>query len=356
MRKGRIILSLLTAVILIAACSRVQIDRPDSEICFQVAEGGVTLTKAEDYKADYGSVPFGAYSWFRDQNTQESTSFMTNQKVSYYPQNNVWAPETIYYWPRGGSLDFICYSPYEADGPQVSEESITFTDITVGTVDILYADKQTGLTCNTNTYYYNGVPVLFRHALAKVGFTLRLAYSEAYPETGDKTKWEVILNSATLKDIHTTGNLSLVLDESGAWKLPDSNTWTSNGTTTDYVLDCGAIEPFTSTNAQEIGNSIFVLPQTLDQGQKLVLCFTIKTWRDTGNGYPEEPVITETHVAIDAGLATGALQCWGINQSIRYNLIMAPSMSGTGQSPLDIHFDPSTAGWDNVTLSTVLHF
>ena len=354
MKKDRIILPLLAAAILFAACSRVQVDRPDSEICFQMAKGGVILTKTEDYKADYGSVPFGVYSWFKDQNSQESTSFMTNERVSYNSLHNVWTPQTTYYWPRGGSLDFICYSPYQADGPQISEESITYTGITAGTTDILYADKQTGLTSNTNTYQFNGVPVLFRHALARVGFSLRLAYSEVCPDTGDRTKWEVILNSATLKGIHTTGDLSIVLDQTGAWKLPDSKIWTSNGTTTDYVIDCSAITPFTSNDAQELGNSIFVLPQTLDQGQKLILVFTIKTWHDTGNGYPEEPMITETHVVIDAGLSIGILQRWGINQSIRYNLILAPSRSITSESPMEIHFDPSSTGWDNVTLSTVL--
>lgn len=346
-----------------AACSRVQLSRPESsEISFQVA--GYRISEADtkgvdDYKTGFGSVPFGAYAWYKGENPADDATFMTNQKVNYNAASDVWFTEGItYYWPKWGSLDFICYSPYSTSGiPSVEEGSITYDSWDVQAnpdVDLLYADKSTGLTENITTYYYSGVPVLFRHALAKVAFSMRLAYSEMTPETGDKTKWEVTVNSMSLKDIRTKGSLGLTL-EAGLWTLPLNKVWTSDGTKSDIDFDCSALQIFKDTEPQTISESIFVLPQTLDQGQKIVLNLSIKTWRDTGNGYPEEPFIKETSIELNAALSSSTIAAWSMNQNIKYNLILAPSLSIDGIKPVEITFDPAQADWETIELNTQIN-
>lgn len=345
-----------------AACSRVQLDnREDALIRFQVARYGTSqaATKAPlDYKDGYQAVPFGAYAWYKGATPAYDQAFMTNEKVAYNATENIWFTEqTTYYWPKSGTLDFICYSPYSTDGvPQVEEDRIEYSAWNVSAnpgTDLLYADKATGLNQNKTTYFYSGVPVLFRHALAKVEFSMRLAYSEMVPSTGDKTKWEVTLKSITLKDILTTGSLTLNLVD-GQWALPDSKVWTATGARTDVNLDCSALQVFKDTEPQNLGESMLVLPQALDNGQKMVLKLAISTWRDTGEGYPQEPFIEETEILLNASLTTQALQKWGINQSIKYNLILAPSLSPDGVSPTEITFDPAEADWDTVTLNAVI--
>lgn len=346
-----------------AACSRVQLNHPDdNEIRFQVA-GYYALeadTKAhDDYKVEYGSVPFGAYAWYKGDNPADNEVFMVNQKVKYSAIDNIWFTEgATYYWPKWGTLDFICYSPFSTAGiPVVEEGSIKYESWDVEAnpnIDLLYADKATGLSDNLTTYYYNGVPVLFHHALAKVSFAMRLAYNEMTPETGDKTKWEVTLNSISLKNIPTKGSLELTL-ENGSWALPANRVWTNDGSKTDFSFDCSSLQIFKDTDPQLLSEGLFVLPQTLDQGQKIVLNLSIKTWRDTGNGYPEEPFIKETSIEMNATLSSGTILAWGMNQSIKYNLILTPSLSLEGVKPVEITFDPTEADWETIELNTQIN-
>lgn len=364
MKPFRSILLLAAAAIVMAACSKVDLNRPEAEeIRFQVAgyRASAASTKApDDYRTGYDTVPFGAYAWFKGVVPEDNAVFMVNEKVMYFSQSNIWTTASAtYYWPKWGSLDFICYSPYSDTGvPVVEENAISYDawDVSANPdIDLMYADKATGLTDNVYTYYSHGIPVLFRHALAKVAFTMRLAYSEMTPETGDKTKWEVTLNSITLKDIRTKGSLGLTL-ENGAWVLPTDRVWENDGTSrTDIDFDCSGLAVFKDTELQTLSESRLVLPQTLNQGQKIVMNFTIKTWRDTGNGYPAEPFIQETSVEMNASLSTATMPAWRMNQSIKYNLILAPSLTADGVKPVEITFDPAEADWETIELNTQIN-
>ena len=346
---------LLAAVLSMAACTSMEPDNPSNIVRFQTANyksAKAASTKApEDYADSHAGVPFGVYAWYKADDPAENTIFMNNQKVSYKAEDHIWAPEgTTYYWPTAGSLDFICYSPWSETPPVIGENSIVYTGWNVYAnpdVDLLFADKATGLSKNAQNYYYNGVPVLFRHSLARVYFIIKLAYSEITADTGDKTKWEVTVNQVTLKDIKTTGDLTLNLEE-GEWKQPDSGVWTPNDSKTDLSIDCSGLTVFADTTRQKVCEPFLVMPQALDQGQKLALNLTIKTWRDTGSGYPTEPFITESDVLVDAGLGSTSLTKWGINQTIRYNLVLIPSRAGSIDTPAEITFDPAVSEWENI--------
>ena len=361
MKMIRTILPIAAAAIALAACSRMEFDggNRNAPIRFQMAgyRASEAATKApDDYMDSFGSVPFGAYAWYKGNNPADDATFMTNEKVAYNTVDSVWTTvSATYYWPKWGSLDFICYSPFSESGvPAVDEDSITYSSWDVQAnpdTDLMYADKATGLTDNVSTYYYSGVPVLFRHALAKVAFSMRLAYAEMTPATGDKTKWEVTLNSISLKDIRTKGSLGLTL-ENGSWALPENKVWAADTTArADIPFDCSALEVFKDTIPQTLSESMYVLPQKLDQGQKIVMNLTIKTWRDTGNGYPDEPFIQETSIEMSAALTTATILAWGMNQDITYNLILAPSKSVDGINPIGITFDPATADWEKIELN-----
>ena len=204
----------------VGACSHVDLTTPaDRAISFQVVRSlPATRASESDYKDAYSGVPFGAYAWYKGVTEATDSDFMTNQKVSY--DGMYWAPEgTVYYWPGGGSLDFICYSPYsENNGPAVSEDAISWTDWSIvdnyGS-DLMYATKATGLTGPVKTAYYNGVPTVFHHALSQVVFNLRLAYDEVEAETGDKTRWSVTVHDLTLTNVATTGSVTFSLAHVG---------------------------------------------------------------------------------------------------------------------------------------------
>jgi len=369
--KKYLILTLAAAAAL-AACSKVNVadnDAQDRPISFQVASFQSTKADPADYKTDYAKVHFGAYAWFKGNTAADNAVFMTNQKVSYNQADNAWLPEgSTYYWPKSGSLDFICYSPYSTDTKMiaVAEDKITFTGYTAAADDLMYGDKAVGLKDNAKTYYYTGVPVLFHHALAKVAFQVRAAYVSKKADTGDTTKWEIIVNSATVKGVRTTGDLALALNGT-AWTVPASKVWTPTDAKKDVVLPVKDLKILTA-DAQPMGASQFVLPQALSLGQEVTLNITIKTYRDTGKGF--ELVLTENNIEVKAPLTAGNLKQWGINQDITYTFVISPTRYD-GKDPEDptkpvdpnnpnldkavIKFDPAVSEWELVTLDTTIN-
>lgn len=348
------------AVLAFAACTNTsKIEAPQSEIVFQVADHSVA-TRVEDYKNEYKSVPFGTYAWFKGEDPADNKAFMENQSVSYDEPNNRWVPTgTTYYWPKSGSLDFISYSPYTADGadaprPAVTENGISYPAWDVAAhpgVDVMYADKVTGQTGNTQTYYYTGVPTLFRHALAKVSFNIQAAYLEQTGENGDVTRWEVTINSITLGNILSSGTLGLTLGSDGKWQKPEDNVWEPGTNRVSHSLEVE--DANLTTEPQVAGEPFLVLPQLLDGTQTVTLNVTINTYRDNNDGNGEQLFLTETGVDIVATLGGGTgIEAWGINQSITYQLNFSPSLSKEdGTEPVEIWFDPAVNDWEEITVT-----
>lgn len=365
----------VVAVAALASCSKVsgpENGAGDRPIAFQVA--GYAQTKADDpadYKVGYQNVPFGAYAWFKGVSAADNSTFMTNQKVSYKEADKAWLPEgSTYYWPKSGTLDFICYAPFAADptGITIAEDKISFTGYTVAADDLMYGDKAVGLNDNANTYYYNGVPVLFHHALARVNFQIRAAYLEKTADTKDKTKWEITVNSVKIKDVRTTGSLDLPLDGK-TWKLPESKVWTATEDKKDISFEVKDLKELT-LEPQALGEGFLVLPQLLSGGQAVEMVLAIKTYRDSGKGY--ELFLTEKDVKVAAALTLQKLPQWGINQDITYTFVIAPTKSnGNGGKPEDpdnpvdptnpdlsdaeIIFDPAVVDWQVVDVNATIN-
>ena len=343
----------------LVSCARINSERPASEIMFQVARHSVA-TKADpaDYKDAYQEVPFGTYAWYKALNEQDNAPYIINKKVAYIESTNTWMTVgTTYYWPYTGALDFISYSPYSEDGvaapaPVITENSISWsTPWNVDAhqnADVMYADKVVGINGNVNTFNhgYEGVPTLFRHALARLAFRLRTGFTSR-TAGGETTRWEIDINSMTLNDIFTTGTLTLNLAEDGSWAKPESNAWTPETEATSRPLDVSAVTTLTE-EMQNAGGSFFVLPQTLEN-QRLTLTATIRTYRDTGEG--EQLVITEENVECYAPLKTDKIDTWGINQFITYIITVNPVSDDETEFIL---FDPAVEGWDEKVVETMI--
>ena len=311
------------AIAALASCSKSVEDGFKSEIVFQVARHK-GVTKADDYKTDYQAVPFGAFAWYKGVNASDNTTFMTNQPVAYDATNNRWAPQgTTYYWPKSGSIDFICYSPYTADGtnaplPTITEDGISYPAWNVGAhpdVDVMYADKVTGLKNNTTTYYYNGVPTLFHHALAKVSFQIKQSYMSVTSDTGDITSWVITVSDIVLTDILTSGSLNLTLNPDGTWNKP--SVWDSTGGTKEDIDLLNSDITLDGSN-QGLVSDLMILPQSLTDGQKVTITVTIETYRDLNDGNGPQLVLTETNIPIEGLLSGGTLDHIGINQNVTF--------------------------------------
>ena len=366
------------AIAALASCSKTVENGVQSEVVFQVTRY-MGITKANtDYKTDYKTVPFGAYAWYKGVSASDNADFMTNQKISF--SDPVWRPEgTTYYWPKSGSIDFICYSPYTADGtnaplPTITENSISYPSWDVAAhqdVDVMYSDKAIGISNNVHTYYYDGVPTLFHHALAKINFQVKAAYTEVTdPETGTKTKWDIEVESIKVNNILSSGSFTLNLNGT-SWDKPADNVWTPDGTTTDIDLDLtGVTNPLADGAVYDLDSDVFVMPQALTGGnQEVVIKVTITTYRDNndGNGYVQ--VLQENGVEITGNLSAGSMDAWEMNQNVTYSFNIAPSLSSTTDSdgdgvpddtdgdgipdavPTIVYFDPAVDEWENITVS-----
>lgn len=367
------------ALLLLAACTKNEI-RPVSdqrEITFQTAN---YLTKAGITGTVFPTTEkFGVYAWAA--NTAGSY-FMNNETVSYVAADDAWKPSTTYYWPKNSTLDFVCFYPQPTAGLTVAADKLTYAayDVEANQKDLMYADKAVGFNENTDnvsdgTNTYTGVPVIFRHALAKIKIDLALTYNHKEEADGTVTDWDVTLNSFKLIGVYKKGGCVLNLSSTSAtgvvaWNKPVDangyNVWTNDGTViaaAERVASAKTLAPGTDYNMVP---ETFVLPQALAAGQqRILLNVTIKTKRNGAD------FLSETF-DIPADLYLASLPAWEMNHVITYRISMAPTRSnGNGGSPINpgnpvnpddpnlndavITFDPAVDGWQGVNVITGLN-
>ncbi len=355
------------AVMALAACTKTEV-APESqrEISFQVANG--IQTKATG--SVYSNGAFGTYAWFN--NTDD---FMVNEKVD--KSGGVWKTvDHTFYWPKTGSISFISYSPFEGTSntagtvPAITKDGITYTGITAGSIDLMYADKA---TCSSNVNEvtdsdtadsgFTGVPTVFRHALAKLSFNIKANFIEyTDPTTNTKTVWEVKVTSAKIGGFKTTGDCALALNTDGkSWNKPvttvgttDYYVWTNlSGASADQELVDATTYPtgvLLTTTAQDLAAaSGYVMPQILEAGaQQLKLTVHIKTTLSNGKIINEDftPTIDIKDIS--------NLKAWQMNQNIVYTINIKPTAiadPNNNDNPNDviITFDPAVADWENVS-------
>lgn len=369
----KLIILAAVAVAAMAACSKVETTDSQREISFQVANS--IQTKATGSKYENGA--FGTYAWFNGTN-----DFMVNETVDLL--GGVWKTSVhTFYWPKTGSIDFISYSPFNGtadaadSNPAVTKTSISYTNITAGDTDLMYADK---VTCNSNVNEvtdsdtadsnYSGVPTVFRHALAKLSFKIKANFVE-YTDatTNTTTKWEVTVTSAKISGFKTTGDCALALNADGKhWDKPETNigtatdpvnVWTNlSGATTDQELVNATTYPtgvLLTTTAQDLAAANgYVIPQVLETGaQTLKLTIHIKTTLSNNKVIEEDftPTIDIKDIS--------SLKAWQMNENIAYTINIKPTATtdtGSFDDPNDviITFDPAVADWTNVDANATI--
>lgn len=357
----------LAALAASVACSKVETVDLQKEINFEVANN--IRTKAFTGSV-YNNGAFGTYAWFND-----TDEFMVNEQVDL--TGGVWKTvDHTFYWPKTGSISFISYSPFEGTSntagttPVITKNKITYTDVTAGTTDLMYADKA---TCANNvnevedgTNSYTGVPTVFRHALAKLSFKVMANFTQWHDDaTNSDTEWEITLKSFKIHGFNTTGDLELNLNGDGkSWDKPvttvagvDYNVWTNvSGATADQELVASDI--VLTTTAVDLASATgYVLPQMLTAGvQSVDINAHIKTTLANGKTINEDFVKTINISEIST------LKAWQMNENIVYTIKFKPTASAL--DPGDAHdddpndviitFDPAVADWTNVDAAATI--
>ena len=385
----KILLIAVAAMAAMTACSRVDVaGDAQREINFEVAN---YLTKATGSVYDNGA--FGTYSWYTagTASGSQGVEFMVNETVDKV--GGVWKTSVnTFYWPKTGSIDFISYSPFSGtndtadSNPAITKTSISYTGITAGNVDLMYADK---VNCSANVNEvtdsdtadsgFTGVPTVFRHALAKLSFKIKanfITYTD--PTTNTTTSWEVKVTSAKIGGFKTTGDCALALNTDGkTWDKPvtqvanpaydgtdpsipeylNYNVWTNlSGTSSEQELIDATTYPtgvILTTTAQDLAAaSGYVMPQVLAAGtQILKLKIHIKTTLSNGKEINEdfEPSFDIMNIS--------SLKAWQMNENIVYTINIKPvAYASEYDTPNDviITFDPAVADWTNVDASATI--
>lgn len=315
----------LMASVAFAACTSDESLVPPQEIDFQVAKY-LSTSRAENSAFDEES-SFGTYS-------SGLTIDMSNTQISKV--DNVWKAGTPYYWPTGGNpVNFISYAPYKETSPFVvnaANGTITATDYTVGTDDLMIADYAVGLTSanynvdNVTGNSYSGVPTLFRHALANISFQFKNA---------NTTDFTYTVKSITVHS-YKEGDLSLtatgtVSDLMQTWGWPTVWSTPSSYTTTTFTVPTNAV---TANLEDSKSSEAFVLPQTFVNTGDIQKVVIVVVETNKVNSSTVERTLTKNFYDITDHTA------WEINKKIVYNITFNPTFD------LEIHFDPAVAAWD----------
>ena len=158
-------------------------------------------------------------------------------------------------WPGEKSLKCFAVHPYDSDGSHFSSTanggtySFTVNGDVAKQVDLMYA--------NSGVVAYNDacqVPLHFMHALTAVKFAM-----------GDKPNFGKTISSITLKNVYTTGTLTLPSAQTTTAGTATA-TWSGLGNQADITLSGLSFEANASSQNQAVTNesqTFLMIPQSL---------------------------------------------------------------------------------------------
>ena len=211
----------------------------------------------EQLKTD-GFGVFGKYNADAGQNF--GSDLFNNVKVyfSSTAEPAKWTYDNTKYWPTEGHIDFLAYAPH-VDNKTLTGSSIDFTvdgDVTKQK-DLLWANAKDQTKANNSGT--NKVEFTFNHALAKIGYKVKL--KEAYSNATISLNKITLAGSKdeTTKAFYKTGTIDLSKTSSdGLWTNQSFNDkqnfdWFSNNTNTQKLGTADYPNPAT--------DYLFVIPQ-----------------------------------------------------------------------------------------------
>jgi len=332
----------VAALVAMCACTKNELasEIANQEISFQVANyaegtkaGGAKLCGNENFKVN---------AYYKTTNDWEGTAEnLYFSDVVKHQTDGAWKTDASYYWPKTGYLSFVAWSPASitnaskveyttAGGVVITGYAIPTTPGDDNKLDILtstetgsrnlqYATSYTKPSAGTNpdyAYAHSGVPMLFKHILAKLNFNLE--YDMTGLTDAQKLLFKVQVTKITLMALGKTATYT-----SGAWGTPSATSETLQLATTSNEL--------TSTSATQTGyvTNYFIIPQA---PVSLKVNYTI-------NGIACENTIA---------LSTSTLTAWEKNKVYTYNLKISPV-----DQTKPITFDPAVAAWESVNAGSI---
>ena len=338
----------VAAIVALAACTKNDVERASKrEIAYTAVAGKNVVSRAIINNAYYAPTDPAFGVWGLYQETDWSTNHSadvwvganasTSAQITYASQ---WknAANTDY-WPLTGSVVFMGYSPYAnvsskaAISVATNKATLTVTGFQSSTGsyvdDLMWSDAVEKSANDTNydatgtgATTYNGVPIVFHHALSQIIVNAKTAAD--YAAQG----YTITITGITLT-IDDTATLTVADDLTNAPTV----TWTEPATdVTPAILTSGTTALTTSWVQQ--GNAILVIPQTLTEGEDVLHV----TYKVTKNGHDSS---TTKNISLTAGSEV-TLSSLAANKKYNLNLLVAMD---------EILYSPDVVDWEETVTS-----
>ena len=285
----------------------------------------------------------------------------TGEVTNYNTSLNGWETTISHYWINEFLYTFAAYSPAGASGQIAYGNtglSITgFTPAAIGSqYDLMYAKRIYGKSKNDmitgkKEPNYNGIPLVFSHALSSIVFNIGVDKKYAVDNKGKENVNVFKIKSIKIKGIYNTGNFveNISSDEgtpsttyaaAPSWtasRLPGSEDYTlfsdPNGVSIPIIeATDNKLTPITQIGTTK-GNNAILIPQTFDENNNNG-CIEV-VWTGNGND-PEGMVVWNTSTIY----LKDKTPTWQIGYRYTYNLKFTKDL---------IIFSPSVEAWTDAS-------
>ena len=347
------------AVLALASCSNNTLDTSrQKEISYNAVNAKNAVSRAIINTAFYAPTDpaFGIWGLYQptDWATNHSSSVWvgtdaaTEAQITY--QTDTWKKAgTPDYWPLTGSLVFMGFSPYANVAPiaaiSVADNKATLTvtnfQTTTGSwIDDLMYSEAVEKTQNDTNYdptganptTYDGVPVVFHHALSQIAI---------YANTDKDYAAQGYTFTITALSVTVDDKATLTVTDDVAATPTRTATWTQPATDATRTVLSEA-SPALTTSFVKQGDSFLVIPQTLTAAQDII---TI-TYQVAHNGVTstKTTTINLTGGVTQADPASVTLGTFDINT--KYNLKLTFSLT-------EIKYSPDIVDWTSEVNSII---
>lgn len=223
---------------------------------------------------------FGVFGKY-DSGEGQTSDFFVNQKVTYSTTASKWTYTPLKYWPTQGKIDFLAYAPHK-EGQNLNANTTAF-DFTVAKkaadqIDLLWANATGKITESFEGTTKEKVKFLFKHALSRLGYTVKLSGNYSSDNATFTLKKITLAGSPdeTTKAFYTKGtidlsktgtkeNLSKTNTETGLWTAVTSADNKQNFTWFEgsYIVESSDSKHPTNSANEDYSDKdyLFVIPQ-----------------------------------------------------------------------------------------------
>lgn len=223
---------------------------------------------------------FGVFGKY-DAGEGQTSDFFVNQKVTYSTTASKWTYTPLKYWPTQGKIDFLAYAPHK-EGQNLNANTTAF-DFTVAKkaadqIDLLWANATGKITESFEGTTKEKVKFLFKHALSRLGYTVKLSGNYSSDNATFTLKKITLAGSPdeTTKAFYTKGtidlsktgtkeNLSKTNAETGLWTAATSADNKQNFTWFEgsYIVESSDSKHPTNSANEDYSDKdyLFVIPQ-----------------------------------------------------------------------------------------------